>query len=248
MSLDGSRLPIVSAGLLLILVSDLPAQTGFSGDNYRRTAAIPAARVGIAEPILRFDDPVDLARESNSILIQEDPQSPSVLSQDPQSADSLAPLQSRKLTLRVQAVSIANESIGTGLIPEPASPAWSEEEILVDLNRRGQVFTQVYWLASMIQHHPLYFEDPMLERHGHAKHFAGMECCQSIVSGAKFFGTIFMMPYLRTLQPKHDCVYALGSYRVGSGAPCLKSKIPYDKRAAIVESASAAAFFWAIPL
>jgi hypothetical protein len=110
------------------------------------------------------------------------------------------------------------------------------------------LYTQAQWRASQINHFPLYFEDAMLERHGHTRCCLGFECTQSLVSGVKFFGTIPLLPYLKTLRPRHDCVYALGHSRPGSAAPCLRDNIPYDCRAAIVESASAAAFFWAMPL
>ncbi|MBX3423590.1 MAG: hypothetical protein KF752_18695 [Pirellulaceae bacterium] len=161
---------------------------------------------------------------------------------------SLAPLLSRQLSLQVQAPSTANQEIGTGLVPQPKQRRSTAIVLLPDGYARGMYGTQVYWRASNIQHFPLYFEDAMLERHGHSRCHHGSECRQSIVSGVKFFGTIPLLPYLHTLQPKHQCVYSLGHYRSGSAAPCLRDSLPYDRRAAIVESASAAAFFWAMPL
>ena len=165
-----------------------------------------------------------------------------------QSGDALTPLLNRPLSVEAQAVSTSNARVGTGLVPMPKEPISKQAQLLPDGYARGMVYTPVYWRASNIQHHPLYFEDAMLERHGPTHCCLGHECCQSAVSGAKFFGTIFLLPYLRTLQPKHECVYALGHYRAGSAAPCLRDNLPYDRRAAIVESASAAAFFWAMPL
>lgn len=162
--------------------------------------------------------------------------------------DTLAPLQSRQLTLGVQAVSISSDEIGTGLVPTATRPKWSDLDLIQGGQSREGYFTQVYWQASLIQHFPLYFEDAMLERHGHTRCCRGWELTQSAVSGLKFFGTIPMLPYLATLQPKHQCIYALGHYRAGSAAPCLRSNLPYDRRAAIVESASVAGFFWAAPL
>lgn len=161
--------------------------------------------------------------------------------------EMLAPLQSRQLTISVQAVSTSSEKIGTGLVPQAGRPQWSDQELAGSTISRDSLFTQVYWQASLIQHYPLYFEDAMLERHGHTHCWRGWEVTQSLVSGAKFFGTITMLPYLRTLQPKHECVYALGHYRAGSAAPCLRSSVPYDRSAAIVESGSAAALFWGAP-
>lgn len=160
----------------------------------------------------------------------------------------ITPMQNRELTIRVQAVSISHEKIGTGLVPKSGSLRNTEQVMLPSGISRGMQYTHVCWKASNIRHFPLYFEDAMLERHGHTRCFLGFEVAQSLVSGAKFFGTIPLLPYLGTLRPRHDCVYALGHYRPGSCAPCLRDNIPYDAKAAIVESASAAAFFWAVPL
>ena len=162
--------------------------------------------------------------------------------------DALAPMQNRALNIRVQATSINSQKIGTGLIPTPSSSRTTPQIPLPTGASRGMVHTHVYWEASNIQHNPLYFEDAMLERHGHKRSFCGYDVAQSMISGVKFFATIPLLPYHETLRPKHSCVYALGNYRAGSGAPCLRDNIPYDSKAAIVESASAAAFFWAIPL
>jgi hypothetical protein len=161
--------------------------------------------------------------------------------------DGLTPMQNRELTLQVYAVSTSEKGIGTGLVPE--SGRMKKDKVYLPTGAsRGMQYTHVCWRASNIRHFPLYFEDAMLERHGHTRCFLGYEVAQSFVSGAKFFGTIPLLPYLGTLRPRHDCVYALGHYRPGSCAPCLRDNIPYDAKAAIVESASAAAFFWAVPL
>lgn len=162
--------------------------------------------------------------------------------------DSLAPLQNRELSNRVQVTSIGAGKVGTGLLPTPSRSRNTTEGLLPTGDSRGMYHTHVYWNASLIQHNPLYFEDAMLERHGHTRNYLGYDYAQSVVSGVKFFATIPLLPYHMTLRSKHQCVYALGHYRAGSGAPCLRDNIPYDAKAAIVESSAAAAFFWAIPL
>lgn len=262
MSLQGLRFRLLSVGLLFICQAGLQGQAPNFPSNQHDTGLVEVYPVSLARPMLTLDDPVETAPEP--VFEVPNPQGGQTQSRDRQGfgpqqsivteaiegplAESLAPLQSRELTLRVQAVSISNDSIGTGLLPEPSRPSWPDEVAELDEIGRGEMYTNVFWQASLIQHHPLYFEDAMLERHGHTRCCFGLECTQSLVSGAKFFGTLFVMPYLRTLQPKHQCVYALGHYRAGSGAPCLRSNLPYDKQAAIVESASAATFFWAAPL
>lgn len=161
------------------------------------------------------------------------------------SRDSLAPVQNRQLTNRVQATSISSDQVGTGLLPSPAQPRQLSS---TSAGQSTAIYTHVHWRPSCIQHFPLYFEDAMLERHGHKRSFYGYDVAQSVISGVKFFATIPLLPYNMTLRPRRECVYALGHYRAGSGAPCLRDNLPYDYRAAIVESASAAAFFWASPL
>ena len=160
-------------------------------------------------------------------------------------AESLTPIQNRPLNKSVSAINISMEGIGTGDIPKAVTDG---ETLIVALPTgydRGATFKPTHWRASNICHYPLYFEDAMLERHGHTRYGYHL---QPLVSGAKFFTTLSLLPYLKTLQPTCRSRYALGHYRPGSCAPVLRDTIPWDKRAALVESASAAAFFWAAPL
>lgn len=154
--------------------------------------------------------------------------------------NSLMPLQNRGLNNRVQVVDLSVSGLGTGQVPEGAS-----EQLQVEAAYgRSAVFKCVHWHPSMICHYPLRFEEAMLERHGHVR----FGLLQPFASGARFFATIPMIPYLNTLQPRHQSVYALGNYRPGSSAPMLRESIPYDARAAVVESMAVAGFFWAAPL
>ena len=153
--------------------------------------------------------------------------------------------QSAELSLRVDPVNIATGSIGTGVLPEntavnrlPASMG------LLNGQARGIPVTQVCWKPANICHLPLYFEDAMLERHGHVR----WGHAQPIVSGAKFFATMPLLPYIKTLQPPCEYRYRLGHFRPGSCAPALKDHLPWDRRAAVVETVSLGAFFWAAPL
>lgn len=99
------------------------------------------------------------------------------------------------------------------------------------------------WAAPDTFFNPLYFEDRMLERHGHKRcgHY------QSVAAGARFFATIPMLPYLMTVRPPCECEYSLGYFRAGSCAPKLLQRPPYERRAAIVEGASIAGAFLALP-
>lgn len=156
------------------------------------------------------------------------------------SENSLMPLQNRGLNNRVQVVDLSVSGLGTGQIPEGAS-----EQLEVEAAYgRAAAFKCVYWHPSSICHYPLRFEEAMLERHGHVR----FGLLQPLASGARFFGTIPMIPYLNTLQPRWEPVYALGNYRPGSSAPLVRDTIPYDARAAVVEAMAVSGFFWAAPL
>lgn len=156
----------------------------------------------------------------------------------------LNPDQGRPLSVEVVAINVGKVDVGTGVLPEGANRTTATTSYLPTGVERGAMFTCVHWQASLVCHFPLYFEDAMLERHGHVR----WGHLQSLASGVKFYSTIPMMPYLRTLRPKHECVYQVGHYRAGSCAPVLKDHIPYDKHAAVVEGLSLAGFFWAMPL
>ena len=161
------------------------------------------------------------------------------------SGESLAPLQNRKLAITVRVVDTSIEGIGTGAIPEGAFRERRLDPIVLpDGMARGASAKCVHWRPSLIQHHPLIFEDAMLERHGHSRwgHF------EPVASGGKFFAAIALHPYLNTLNRPWDCQYALGHYRPGTCAPTLKNSIPYDRRAATVQGLALGGLFWGAPL
>lgn len=186
-----------------------------------------------------------LIQEASQLQDPEDVPPPAAETVDPQTQESLAPLQNRPLTIQVSAVSTSEDDIGTDLVPTPApGERWSTTTALPDGIARGAMFQCVHWAPSLICHHPLYFQEVMLERHGHDR----FGYLQPVASGTRFVGTIFLLPYLKTLKHSCSCEYALGYHRAGSCAPCLKDHIPWDKRAAAVETLSVAGFFWAMPL
>lgn len=172
--------------------------------------------------------------------------SPSDLNLDPSlgNQDSLTPLQNRDLSTDVKAVNISLSGLGTGLVPESPIESSKEPVGLPNGMARGAMFQCVHWRPATICHFPLYFEDAMLERHGQVRYGR----LQSFASGAKFFTTIALLPYLKTLQPSCTSRYALGHYRPGSCAPVLKDHVPYDRHAVAVESLTLAGFFWGAPL
>ncbi|MEM0925839.1 MAG: hypothetical protein AAGJ83_07365 [Planctomycetota bacterium] len=92
------------------------------------------------------------------------------------------------------------------------------------------------WAAPNTFSHPLYFEDRMLERHGHVRlgHF------QPLASGTRFIAQAAMLPYLSTLASPGSCDYSLGYYRAGSCVPAFLQRPPY-KRKAVAAQLSATA-------
>lgn len=80
------------------------------------------------------------------------------------------------------------------------------------------------WIAPVFCHQPVYFEDTMLERHGQER----VPCIQPIISGAKFFTDLAILPYKSYLQRPLEERYNTGHYRPGSAAPGLRQRVPYD--------------------
>lgn len=61
------------------------------------------------------------------------------------------------------------------------------------------------WQGGAFCHRPLYFEEYYLEREGRS-----WGVLQPAVSGAHFFATVPMMPYLMTIDPPGRCSYLAG--------------------------------------
>lgn len=147
----------------------------------------------------------------------------------------------------LQAVSLDKSSIGNGRLPDDFDS--KEDAVVIDLPEeplaRGMVAagTVLPWAAPNTYSHPLYFEDRMLERHGHER----WGCMQPIAAGARFFTTIPMLPYLATIQEPCDIVYSKGYYRAGSSPPCVMQRPPLERRAVVVEAAAIAGGIIALP-
>ncbi|MEK6235050.1 MAG: hypothetical protein N2C14_10080, partial [Planctomycetales bacterium] len=107
------------------------------------------------------------------------------------------------------------------------------EQPEVQLNlARSWAMTRYQWVAPGLGHNPLYFEDVPLERYGQTF----CPALQPIVSGAKFWGTVPMLPYIMTLKHPTEHVYTLGYHRPGSRAPWVRQTVPWSLKAAAVEA------------
>ena len=89
------------------------------------------------------------------------------------------------------------------------------------------------WKASALCHKPLYFEEVALERYGHT---LVREEFQPIISGAKFFLTVPILPYKMGINPPCECIYTLGYYRPGSCAPYMIDPLPLSVRAGLIQA------------
>jgi len=103
----------------------------------------------------------------------------------------------------------------------------------------GEVFTgrpwhgtTYTWKASALCHKPLYFKDTQLERYGHE----WGPVLQPVVSAARFYADVFILPYKAGLRTPNECVYELGHYRPNSCAPYMIEPLGFTLRAGLFEA------------
>lgn len=154
----------------------------------------------------------------------------------PASTGRLTPILMQGVREPIGAADISVELIGTQVVPEDQAAKLSSAVIpLPGGQERGIGYVTYRWQATNICHWPLYFEEPMLERHGHQR--CG-PIVQPAVSGAKFFTNVALYPYKATLWPALEGRYTLGHFRPGSPAPLLRDTLPWSRRAALVQGAA----------
>lgn len=134
---------------------------------------------------------------------------------------ALPPLTTPNLSITDIGTGQTPEDWVTGRLPEPQSLPFGPD-------RQLELFPQdKAWVAPVFYHQPLYFEDTMLERHGHEK----FPKLTPMLSGARFYTTAFLSPYLAVLRPPLREISNAGHYRPGSAAPGLRERAPYDPKA-----------------
>lgn len=101
----------------------------------------------------------------------------------------------------------------------------------------------VHWAASDLSHHPLYFEDPGLERYGHTHN----KWIQPFVSSGLFLGQTVALPYQMAMDPPWTSRSTLGWYRPGECAPRLKYRISVNGKGTAAEVISVVALLLLIP-
>ncbi|TWU40694.1 hypothetical protein Poly41_15290 [Novipirellula artificiosorum] len=147
----------------------------------------------------------------------------------------------------IAAATTATADIGNGRTPagfradtaEPLAPLAES-----GIEREGNwTWAMRTWAAPNTFSYPRYFEDRMLERHGHERcpHWT------PILAGVRFFGTVPLLPYLATVQHPCDCEYTLGYYRTGSCVPAYLQRPPYERKAVVAEAVAITAGTLIIP-
>jgi hypothetical protein len=183
-------------------------------------------RPGDQEPLDSIPPKLDDPKLDGSTKIEESPSIPR--SKEP---------------LRVGSLSIPNTSIagiGTGTTPEDATDGRLPDPMPLPYGpdrEAGWSVKTKHWVAPVYCHQPTYYEDVMLEHHGHER----CVVLQPVLSGARFYTGIFFTPYLATLRPPLQDIPSTGHYRPGSCAPALRQRAPYDPTAMKVQAAATAA-------
>jgi hypothetical protein len=205
------------------------------------------AQVTLAQVTLIEQIPVDLPSEKQPgdqpPLDSIPPKLDSPKLDEPAKIEESPSIPRSKEPLRVGALSIPNTSIsgiGTGTTPEDATAGRLPTPMPLPYGpdrEAGWSVKTKHWVAPVYCHQPTYYEDVMLEHHGHERCVA----LQPVLSGARFYTGIFFTPYLATLRPPLQDIPSTGHYRPGSCAPALRQRAPYDPTAMKVQAAATAA-------
>ena len=202
---------------------------------------------GLAQVTLIEQTPVDLPSEKRP---GDEPSLDSIPQKldatkldDPSKIEESPSIPRSKEPLRVGSLSIPNTSIagiGTGTTPEDATEGRLPNPMPLPYGpdrEAGWSVKTKHWVAPVYCHQPTYYEDVMLEHHGHER----CVVLQPVLSGARFYTGIFFTPYLATLRPPLQDIPSAGHYRPGSCAPALRQRAPYDPTAIKVQAAATAA-------
>lgn len=200
-----------------------------------------------AKPVASQDATSNDKSSDDKTTAQKDDASKAEDSQSPRASDSgrLSPIAMESVKAPIGAANISVMDIGTKVLPEDQAAKQMVPRMPLPVGRDRALEGLTYrWQAANICHLPLYFEEPMLERHG-------QQCCptwiQPAVSGSKFLSNLILYPYKATLHPAFENRYTLGHFRPGSGAPCLRDTLPWSADAALVQAGATTAVFVGLP-
>lgn len=104
------------------------------------------------------------------------------------------------------------------------------------------------WAAPSLYHRALLLEEPNLERYGHQVAVCSKDnLTQSLISGAHFFGTVPVLPYLVGAYGCCEPQYVLGLYRPGSCNPHRLVKPRDSWRGVAVQAAASTGLVVFVP-
>jgi hypothetical protein len=236
--LSARSIESIALGAFTVLIpslasSSLQAQDGSSSSNGPSAVFEPASYVRVAR--LQSDDEDRKASKERNTSADT--------SQDDKSESDKAKAKrdekdSKETKEAVEPISlpplstpnIAVKDLGTGTLPKDAVegrlPGARPLPIAGD-RPYGLFENSKMWVKPTYCHQPLYFEDTMLERHGHEK----CSHLTPLLSGVRFYTTVLTTPYLAYLRPPLKDISNAGHYRPGSQAPCVRERAPYDPAA-----------------
>jgi hypothetical protein len=110
-----------------------------------------------------------------------------------------------------------------GPLPKDGSTTLFKPQQPAAAASRTWACTAMQWTPSELAYHPLYFDDVPLERYGQT----ACPVVQPVLSGARFFGTLPILPYRMCIDPPCSCVWAYGMYRPGSPTPCVHQRMAF---------------------
>lgn len=112
-----------------------------------------------------------------------------------------------------------------------------------DYQNRHFSLTCYRWKAAALCTKGAYFQDVHTERYGHSV----CPAIQPVISGARFFADVVVLPYKMGLETPNECVYTLGYYRVGNCAPHMLDPIPLSLRGAVYQTGAVVGAAYLIP-
>jgi hypothetical protein len=147
------------------------------------------------------------------------------------------PIEGEPETLQLKPLQVPNTSLRDMKLPEDATAGRLPEPIPLPFGPdrdSGWTYSSKVWVPPVFCHQPTYYEDMMLENHGHER----FPALQPMVSGARFYSGLIFTPYLACLNGPFDDVASAGRYRPGSIAPTLRQRAPYDLHALGTQAAA----------
>ncbi len=147
----------------------------------------------------------------------------------------------------LEAMTTAMDKIGTGSLPASFNrdhPNITEvlPEQVAERDPSWNWSTYCFSAPNTFSN-PLYFEDVMLERHGHER----FPMLQPAVSGVRFFATVPALPYLMTVRPPCECEYKMGHFRAGDCVHPYLQRPPYERKAAVMQGLTTAGWVVGLP-